>query len=260
MARGESRRKPVLLQVDVRWLHLSQFEECLIDSLDAIEQQRRAVLVREDDRRRFTLGATLLRRVAAEHLRVAPADVEVDRTCPRCAAPHGKSQLPGSGLHASITHAGDLVGVAVSAAAPVGLDVECDTGVFGGLDYLSLSKIVLSAAEPYPRTSSEFLRYWTRKESVVKATGDGLNVNLASVRVSAPDEAPALLAYPGRVLAARVTDLAPRPNYPAALTILTAADIEVVEQLPALPGGEARVLSSKSPATLGRGPLPKPSA
>jgi phosphopantetheinyl transferase len=32
--------------------------------------------------------------------------------------------LPGTHLHASVTHSGDLVGVALARTAPVGLDVE----------------------------------------------------------------------------------------------------------------------------------------
>jgi 4'-phosphopantetheinyl transferase len=45
-----------------------------------------------------------------------------DRTC-RCGAQHGKPVLPG-GPGFSLTHAGDLVGVAVHPGGAVGLDVE----------------------------------------------------------------------------------------------------------------------------------------
>ena len=51
-----------------------------------------------------------------------PMRLAFDRTC-RCGAPHGKPVLPG-GPGFSLSHAGDLVGVAVRPDGPVGLDVE----------------------------------------------------------------------------------------------------------------------------------------
>ena len=44
----------------------------------------------------------------------------------------------------------------------------------------------------------DFFTYWTRKEALVKATGDGVAVPLSEVVVTPPGTPPALLGYPGR--------------------------------------------------------------
>ena len=76
-----------------------------------------------------------------------------------------------------------------------------------------------------------FFTYWTRKESVTKATGEGLRVVLTGLRVSGPEEPPAVLAYPGRAqLPAAMVDLHPGAGYKGALTVLTTGPVRVEEQ------------------------------
>ena len=77
----------------------------------------------------------------------------------------------------------------------------------------------------------DFFRSWSRKEALVKATGDGLSVPLNEVVVDDAAAGPRLVAYPGRPrLAARLFDLERRDGYAAALAVLTAAPVEVVER------------------------------
>jgi 4'-phosphopantetheinyl transferase len=124
-----------------------------------------------------------------------------------------------------MSHSGTWVAVALSDAGPVGVDVEQVADV----DVDSLARHVLHADETAARLP-EFFVYWTRKEAVVKATGDGLAAELARVRVSAPHEPPALLAYPGRPgLAAHLVDLARDDGYAAALAVLTDHPVPVTE-------------------------------
>jgi 4'-phosphopantetheinyl transferase len=180
---------------------------------------------RAEDRTRQVLGALLLRHAAGAATGTAPDRVRVERTCPKCAQPHGRPTLPGTGLHASITHSGDLVGLALTAVAPVGLDVERISTV----DVDGMSRMVLHADET--ADPATFFTYWTRKEAIVKATGDGLGVPLSQVRVSAPDQPPRVLAYPGRdSLPARLVDLDPADGYRAAVAVLTAGPVAVLER------------------------------
>jgi len=75
-----------------------------------------------------------------------------------------------------------------------------------------------------------FYRYWTRKEAVVKATGDGITVDLQLVRVSGVDEPPRLLSYPDRpAIAAAIRDLNPGGGHVAAVCVLTDRAPRVVE-------------------------------
>ena len=194
--------------------------------LSDVEVQRSVRLHRAEDRTRQRLGAVLLRLAAGSVLGETPERVRVERTCPRCSAPHGRPLLPGSGLHASITHSGDVVGLALTRIAPVGLDVERIAAV----DLDELAGMVLQPDERAP-DGDAFFTYWTRKEAVVKATGDGLAVPLSRVRVTAPGQRPELLAYPGHDggLPAHLVDLRPADGYRAALAVLAPGPVPVVE-------------------------------
>jgi len=211
----------------VWWAGTAEYRAEHESLLSGVEIDRSTRLRRDEDRVRQKLGAVLLRVAAGSALGVPPTQVVVDRTCPRCTEPHGRPILPGTGLHASITHSGDLVGLALTALAPVGLDVERISDV----DIEGLSRLVLhpdeKAADP-----DAFFTFWTRKEAVVKATGDGLGAPLSQVRVSDPGGPPELLGYPDRAAppAAHLVDIRPADGYRAALAVLSATPVVVTER------------------------------
>jgi 4'-phosphopantetheinyl transferase len=203
--------------------------------LDPVELSRLESLRMPADRARFRCAAALLRRLVAAETGLAPERVRVDRRCPTCDRPHGRPLLPGLGLHASVTHSGDRVGVALTRLGPVGLDVER----LGERDVLPLTRLVLGEGE-HAADEAQFYRYWTRKESVVKATGAGIVAGLPLVRVSAPDQPPRLLAYPdGPTPAATMHDLSPGDGYAGAVTVLTARPYRVIERWHHPPPGGA---------------------
>jgi 4'-phosphopantetheinyl transferase len=59
---------------------------------------------------------------------------------------------------------------------------------------------------------SGLLNYWTRKEALLKATGDGLRVPMRTITVSGPDEPPLLRRWQG--LSAPVASVALRQLHP----------------------------------------------
>jgi 4'-phosphopantetheinyl transferase len=216
----------------VWWAGPTDYSPALDRLLSTVEVGRAARLRRHEDRVRQVLGATMLRLAAAQATGTPPEAVTVDRTCPTCSEPHGRPGLPGTGLHASITHSGDLVGLALTRVAPVGLDVERLSDV----DIEGLGRTVLHESERVvPLDRGGFFTYWTRKEAVIKATGDGLRAPLVEVRVTGPGEPPAVLAYPNRAeLPAVLVDLHPGEGYRAALAVLTADPVRVDERSGAL--------------------------
>lgn len=168
------------------------------------------------------MGAVLLRLVAATRLGVSAAAVHVDRTCAGCRQPHGRPRLTDAGLHVSVTHSGDFVGIAMTAAGPVGIDVE----LVQSFDHRALFGDVLAYAERrYEPTLEEFFRYWARKEAVLKATGAGLTVPMRTVAVTRPRRPPRLLRYPGGTPAVQMTDSAPALGYQGAATVLSAEPV-----------------------------------
>jgi len=210
---------------DIFWLDPTTVDEAYLDVLSDIERERMAALRRREDRLRFGAAAALLRTVAGSESGTAPHRVAVVRSCPDCQRPHGRPTLPGLGLHASVSHSGARVAVALTRIGPVGVDVEESRDVL----FAELSERVLGTGEQ-AHDLAAFYTYWTRKESAVKATGDGLRVSLSGVRVSRPDEPARLLGYPGRPdLAAWLADLKPRGGHAGAVTVLTGEPVSVRE-------------------------------
>jgi 4'-phosphopantetheinyl transferase len=169
-----------MTDVEVWWGRIEQVRAEFADDLDPVELQRLKAYRRDEDKARFLLGCTIVRRLLASRTSSPAASIKLDRTCPDCGKPHGKVRTDGAEL--SVTHSGDLVGVAIS-DRPVGLDVE---KVDPSIDVDGLARIALSDAElaALPRNdhlAHAFTTYWTRKEAVVKATGDGLRTDLRTI-------------------------------------------------------------------------------
>lgn len=137
----------------------------------------------------------LLARTVASVLGVSPTDFTVSRLCPSCgSAAHGRPLvLSNSGPGApfvSLARADDLIVVAISTAGPVGIDVErVDAPAFCGFDEVALHE------RERARTVRERAITWTRKESLLKATGHGLRIDPRQLEMSAPIDPPRLLQW-----------------------------------------------------------------
>lgn len=203
--------------IEVWWARPSAELPWHAELLDAVEQQRRAAFLRAEDRARFTVATAVLKLAAACRLGVAAGELTIDRSCDGCGKPHGRPRLPGTGLAASISHSGDRVAVALAETVEVGVDVE-------QLKPISVEQLAGHVLGPDEAAVSlaEFFCYWTRKEAVVKATGEGLRMALSKVVVTRPDSPPALLRYGDRTdLVASLADLDAGDGYAAAVAVLT---------------------------------------
>ncbi|MET8051102.1 MULTISPECIES: 4'-phosphopantetheinyl transferase family protein [unclassified Streptosporangium] len=203
--------------------------------LSPTEQDRAARYRREGDRHRFITGGWLLRTAAATYLGVSPAAVPVIRSCPRCNKPHGKPQVTHTGLHVSVSHAGNRVAVALSTAGPVGVDVEA----IPTTPPEELSRRALSSAEraaladlPAHAQNAAFIRLWVCKEAALKATGHGLSIPPGQVHISYPHTNPALVSWPLRDTPpgnVRLHLLKPVPGYHAAVAIISTETVTITE-------------------------------
>ena len=213
---------------EVWWASSTWMRPWHAEVLSDDERARRGGLWDAGHRAQYTVAAALLRLVAAPLTGQAAGRVVVDRSCPSCDRHHGRPRLPGTGLHVSISHSGATVAVAVSDAGAVGVDVQ---RVEDGPVH-ELSALVLAETEAsHVAVARDFFTYWTRKEALVKATGDGVTVPLAEVVVSPPGTPPRLLGYPGDGgLAAQLRDLSPDPGYVGALAVLSPRPVVVHER------------------------------
>lgn len=141
-------------------------------------------------------AATKLLGVEIARLWKVPAEeVRLARSCPRCgSSDHGRpTVLPRDRSHppfVSLSRAGDVVVVAVSERGPVGVDVErLDALRFAGFDNVALHQHEIAP------TIEARAATWVRKESLLKATGDALHLDPRLIRLSDPDQPPALLEW-----------------------------------------------------------------
>ena len=133
------------------------------------------------------------RLLALEVARISgtPADeVRVVHSCPRCgSSEHGTPVVVAPrepALSVSLSRAPGAVVVAVSTVGPVGVDLELpDAARFAGFE-----RVALHEREHAPTVEARATT-WVRKESLLKATGQGLHLDPGTIRISGAREAPA---------------------------------------------------------------------
>jgi len=187
--------------VHVCWSPLSP-SASRVGWLDATEQRRFDRLGQQGDRRRLATSRLLLKSLVGRLAEVPPELVRLSYDCTRCGKPHGRPVVTGPTAavrwHVSLSHAGDLVMVAVTDAGPVGVDVEAAAATrFTGFDDVALTSTERAEVERCAPESRAWARavYWTRKEAVLKATGYGLTIDPATIEVSAPHQPAALTSW-----------------------------------------------------------------
>lgn len=180
------------------------------DLLTDAERGRVARLVREVDRRRLIVGNALLRLAVRASIGEEPV---IDRTCPDCAQPHGKPTVVGHDLHVSVSHSGVRIAVAITRAAPVGVDVEEITDIPTG----ELRRMVVA---PQEQVTMDFFEMWARKEAVLKALGHGLRTPMTTLTLTRAGVAG---------LECTVVPLKAGAGYAAALAVLSAQPVTVSE-------------------------------
>jgi len=223
-------------QIHAWWADHHVADESWLRIVDSDEYERWEAYRRQIDRDRFIVGVTMARALFARALGVPPADVRLDRRCPRCGRPHGKVRLAGTAhIEISVSHSGTWVVLAACHTYPIGVDVEV---INPSIDHLSIGGCVLSvreqarlAATPPAERANTLARYWARKEAVVKATGDGLGAGLANLEVShAPDPAQVLAwrTNPHLVDQLHLRDLSADDQHCASVAIIGPRPLPVV--------------------------------
>ena len=181
--------------VDIWWLRLdggaavaAKYEPLL--SPDELERARR---FRFDAlRTEFIIGHGALRLILADYASAPPDRLEFTRGI------HDKPAMKDAAFHFNMSHSGSLLVCAVTAACELGVDVE---RIRPMPDAEAIANRFFSPAEaarlmslPESKRDAAFFRCWTRKESFLKATGDGLTRSLSSFEVTFAPAEPARFA------------------------------------------------------------------
>jgi 4'-phosphopantetheinyl transferase len=219
-------------QCQVWWARPGSPSHAGLRLLDDVERERYRRFALEPDRARFATAAILMRLLLARHLDLPVHRVRVDRRCPHCGQGHGRPTPMGGDVAVSVSHAADRVAVACGRVPALGVDVEAvvDRGTAR-----RLAPMVLERRELTRRLDPvEFTRYWTRKEAVLKATGDGLRVPMTDLAVAPPHLPPTLAAFatrPDLPARTRMMALSPGPGYEATLAVIdSSAEPDTTEQ------------------------------
>jgi 4'-phosphopantetheinyl transferase len=212
----------------VWWARVEGDPDALAPLLDDAERERWRGMRHGPSRAVYALAHATARAACARLLDTDPAAVRFTATCRHCGGPHGRPGVDAGAagrLWVSLSHSGDRAAVAVAWHTAIGVDVEAVTLRGADLPLTALSgaeRDQLASLPPTDRLSA-FIRYWTRKEATVKATGDGLLAPPERITMSPPDEPPELRGWVDRPRPRSpifLTDLDPGPRYRAALATL----------------------------------------
>jgi 4'-phosphopantetheinyl transferase len=224
----------------VWWLVSSAVPAGLEAVLDVRERHRHGRLRRPADQLRYLAAHVLARLALALYLDRDPAQLPFGLRCRGCGSTdHGKPMLlpPEEDLEFSLSHSGGRVVVAVARRASVGIDVEA---IAPDRDYSDVAARVLSPPEtdellalPGGDRSFAFVRYWCRKEAVLKASGFGLSLPLSDLTVTGPKEPARVLDWAGGPHGSAslcLHDLDPGPGYAACVALVDWGGDRVVER------------------------------
>jgi 4'-phosphopantetheinyl transferase len=184
------RRKHLAGHMIVWIAHVLKTQESLsyLESyLDAGDRERAARFHFAADRARFVLGRGLLRKCLGYYLMQPPETIDLGYTN------LGRPVLPSDReVQFSITHTHDLVAIAVTCGARIGIDLEFKQPQ---KDLPGLARRIFSpedfrdfeALDPADKLDA-FYRAWTRKEAYLKARGEGIAEGLQRISVSFGEE------------------------------------------------------------------------
>lgn len=162
-------------------------------TLDQHELARAERLRSPHDRRRFVAAHGALRAILAGYLGGQPNALRFQN------GPRGKPHLLDEpSLRFNLSHSGECALVAVAWEREVGIDIEQIRPERAGMAiaerFFSPYEAAILRGLPDGERIAAFFRCWTRKESYIKARGDGFGLPLDAFDVAlAPGEPPALL-------------------------------------------------------------------
>lgn len=153
--------------------------------LDDQERTRAAKFVTPLLRDRYIVAHACMRQLLAEYADRPPGAIQYEKNR------HGKPTLVdpaiASRLSFSLTHSENMALLAISAGHPIGIDIEkvnpySDLEAVAHRNFTALERAALSTLDKSDILSG-FYAMWTRKESFIKAIGNGLSYPLQSFEV-----------------------------------------------------------------------------
>jgi 4'-phosphopantetheinyl transferase len=167
-------------------------------TLSSDEKLRAARFRKESHRRRWRTARYALRCILAQWVHTDPRRIQF--VAGRNDKPLLADGISAEPVHFNLSHSNEMALVAITAAYPVGIDVEFLR------PFNVMSRVAEKVFTPEERAQldhlgktdyvSGFYTAWTRKEALIKATGEGLSAALQSIEVAlSPDEPPGVRRF-----------------------------------------------------------------
>ncbi len=203
--------------------------------LDGAERARARRFRSDELRRQWTASRAGLRSILSSYCDCSPTQLAF------AYGPFGKPVVSGPASKAGITfnlsHSDRVAVVAVGFGAEVGVDVERKKPV---RDWPGVARRFFSAREyaelmavEEPLRLDAFFHCWTRKEAVIKATGEGLRARLDDFDVSlSPDAKVRVVAdYSDeqKYVGWRLRSFELRPGYTGALATAAGTELDILD-------------------------------
>jgi 4'-phosphopantetheinyl transferase len=179
-----------LMQKEVHlWLIAADVRPGKLESLRSLlfpdEEERAQKLQHQDQQRRFIASRAALRLILSRYTNTPPVGLAFSY------GRHGKPAVAelreNRTIHFNLSHSGPLSLVAVS-EEEVGIDLELPRDDIPAVEIaercFSASERSALSALPQAKQIEAFFRCWTRKESYIKARGEGLSFPLDRFSVS----------------------------------------------------------------------------
>ncbi len=197
------------------------------------EAQRAAKFHFQHDQTSFILRHGILRILLGHYLSMSPREIAFSY------GPFGKPEIEERVLHTEFqfnhSHSGDMALYAVSRACPIGLDVE-RVRPFPYFEEIASWFFMPSETQQLMALPNEsrlegFFSSWTRKEAILKATGEGISNGLSKVEVTVePLEKPELVTIASEPKAEtewHLHSFSPAPGFLAAVATLPGCSVEM---------------------------------
>jgi phosphopantetheinyl transferase len=159
-----------------------------IELLSEIDLARLRRLRRAEDRINLIIGRNLLHHLICPYNKPNSCTVEIGE--------NGKPFIR-NGPSFNLSHSGSFVAIAVCSAGRVGIDIETFDHLVDSNELLPIvthpvERCIVQSRANELQQQMMFRRCWTRKEALLKATGDGLIDDLTSINVELLESHPVL--------------------------------------------------------------------
>jgi 4'-phosphopantetheinyl transferase len=201
-------------------------------TLTPAEKERANRFKFEKHRNRFIAGRGTLRAILARYLKADAAKLHFDYL--ENGKPVLAEEFASAGIHFNLAHTENLALVAITRIGLVGVDVECVRPIKNVDElvarFFSPRENDLFQKVPAGEKPTAFFNLWTRKEALLKATGEGITRSLSLVEVSfLPGEPARLMAISGdekRASEWNLREVVPAVGFTAAVAVKPETSIQ----------------------------------